>query len=74
MKQTGKTDDTLNLRVTPSGNLEVPMPNGNVMTIQLPEEDSNPKVDVFNISEAMEKSGLWKSMEGSKAHLEDGER
>ena len=70
MKQTGKTDDTLNLRVTPSGNLEVPMPNGNVMTIQLPEQD-NRRMDAFNISEAMEKSGLWKSMEGSRAHLED---
>ena len=45
-----------------NSSIEVPMANGNVMKI--PCEDNN-----INISEEMNRSGVWKSLEGSGTSL-----
>ena len=64
----GDDDPTL-CRYTASG-IEVPMANGNV--IKIPVADSD-----INISEEMNKSGLWKSVDqgqnnGNGPHKNDG--
>ena len=65
----GDCDPTLS-RYTPSG-IEVPMANGNI--IKIPVADSD-----INISEEMNKSGLWKSVDqgqtnnGNGTHKSDG--
>ena len=51
------------LRYTASS-IEVPMANGNVMKIPISEQSSD-----INISEEMNKSGVWKSLEGSSSDL-----
>ncbi len=50
------------LRYTESS-IEVPMANGNVMKIPIADSD-------INISEEMNKSGVWKSLEGSSTNIE----
>lgn len=52
------------LRYTQSS-IEVPMANGNVMKIPIGDQASNSS-DI-NISEEMNRSGVWKSLEGSNA-------
>ena len=47
------------LRYTSSG-IEVAMANGNVMKIPVTENNSD-----INISEEMNRSGVWKSLEGN---------
>ena len=49
------------LRYTNSS-IEVPMANGNIMKIPVPCEDND-----INISEEMNRSGVWKSMEAGNA-------
>ena len=53
-----------NLRYTNSG-VEVPMANGNV--IKIPVTSDLPQI---NISEEVNRSGVWKSLEGSSTKLE----
>ncbi len=52
------------LRYTESS-IEVPMANGNVMKIPITDNAD------INISEEMNKSGVWKSLEGSSTSLEN---
>ena len=59
----GDSDPTLS-RYTPSG-IEVPMANGNV--IKIPVVDSD-----INISEEMNKSGLWKSVDQGQSTANNG--
>lgn len=70
--------DVVNLRVDDDqGHLEVPLPTGNVIKFHLPDaedEKKRPKREEFNFSEAVNKSGLWKSMEGSQADLKGFEK
>ena len=53
------------LRYTKSS-IEVPMANGNVMKIPIGENEGNNSSDI-NISEEMNRSGVWKSLEGSNS-------
>ena len=55
------------LRYTESS-IEVPMANGNVMKIPMDGQQSF-NSDI-NISEEMNRSGVWKSLEGSSTNLE----
>lgn len=57
------------LRYTESS-IEVPMANGNVMKIPISGEGGNGNGSDINISEEMNKSGVWKSLEGSSNSLE----
>merc|ERR1719219_2946517 len=52
------------LMLTNSG-LEVPMANGNVIKIPMPND-----VPEINISEEVNRSGMWKSLDGSNPKLE----
>ena len=54
------------IRYTQSG-IELPMANGNVMKIPM-SSSSNDDYDI-NISEEMNKSGVWKSLDGSGTDL-----
>ena len=57
-----------------SGGIAVPMANGNVMMLPLPEEDlEGPEVGVapiatsdINITEEVNRSGVWTSLEGNQ--------
>ncbi len=46
------------------------MANGNVMKIPISENEGNNSYGDINISEEMNKSGVWKSLEGSSNSLE----
>ena len=62
------------LRYTASS-IEVPMANGNVMKIPISGDQSGSGGGAssdINISEEMNRSGLWKSLEGSSGNLESG--
>ncbi len=51
------------LRYTPSS-IEVPMANGNIMKIPIGKEDKNSDI---NISEELNRSGIWKSVDVSNS-------
>ena len=69
----GEGDDDLaqrraSLRYTHSS-IEVPMANGNVMKIPLGNDNND-----INISEEVNRSGVWKSLEGSSTNLESKDK
>lgn len=75
-----KENDVISLRLSTSGKLEVPISNGKVLSIPMETVQSGgtgtrPKHG-FNITEEMNKSSLWLSMEGSQTDLQrhDGAR
>eukprot|EP00095_Tigriopus_kingsejongensis_P007769 maker-scaffold154_size301342-snap-gene-2.21 protein:Tk07769 transcript:maker-scaffold154_size301342-snap-gene-2.21-mRNA-1 annotation:"sodium-driven chloride bicarbonate exchanger-like isoform x17" len=63
-----KTNDVISLRLNDSGNLEVPIPGGKVLSIPMDKVNQSDR-NGFNISEEMNKSSLWLSLEGSQVNL-----
>lgn len=56
------------MKIGPSGNLHIPLANGNIMKI--PFDKSKIEGDI-NISEEVTKSGVWKQVNDGKANSEE---
>ena len=62
--------DSVSLRYTSTGQIEVPMANGKVIKIPVAETSNSSYNDsTFNISEEVDNCGVWRSMEGSQVDL-----
>lgn len=56
------------LKIGPSGNLQIPLANGNIMKIPVDKVKSEAEI---NISEEVAKSGIWKQVNDGKSKSED---